>query len=34
MVHGFCVDGAFMQLLACDFAIATKDATFSLSEVN
>jgi trans-feruloyl-CoA hydratase/vanillin synthase len=34
MVHGFCVGGAFMQLLACDFAIAADNATFSLSEVN
>jgi trans-feruloyl-CoA hydratase/vanillin synthase len=34
MVHGFCVGGAFMQLLACDFAIAAEGATFSLSEVN
>src|SRR5260370_33741214 len=34
MVHGFCVGGAFMQLLACDFAIAAEAATFSLSEVN
>jgi feruloyl-CoA hydratase/lyase len=34
MVHGFCVGGAFMQLLACDFAVAAEDATFSLSEVN
>src|ERR1700731_1681932 len=34
MVPGFCVGGAFMQLLACDFAIAAEDATFSLSEVN
>jgi feruloyl-CoA hydratase/lyase len=34
MVHGYCVGGAFMQLLACDFAIAAKNATFSLSEVN
>ncbi|MYZ47569.1 p-hydroxycinnamoyl CoA hydratase/lyase [Propylenella binzhouense] len=34
MVHGYCVGGAFMQLLACDFAIAAKSATFSLSEVN
>jgi trans-feruloyl-CoA hydratase/vanillin synthase len=34
MVHGFCVGGAFMQLLACDFAIAADDAKFSLSEVN
>ena len=29
-----CVGGAFMQLLACDFAIAAENATFSLSEVN
>jgi trans-feruloyl-CoA hydratase/vanillin synthase len=34
MIHGYCVGGAFMQLLACDFAIAAEDATFSLSEVN
>ncbi|MDB5597508.1 MAG: P-hydroxycinnamoyl CoA hydratase/lyase [Hyphomicrobiales bacterium] len=34
MVEGYCVGGAFMQLLACDFAIAAEDATFSLSEVN
>ncbi|HUK58842.1 MAG TPA: p-hydroxycinnamoyl CoA hydratase/lyase [Stellaceae bacterium] len=34
MVHGYCVGGAFMQLLACDFALASEDATFSLSEVN
>src|SRR5260370_21958015 len=34
MVHGFCVGGVFMQLLACDFAIAAEEATFSLSEVN
>ncbi|MBI2958839.1 MAG: p-hydroxycinnamoyl CoA hydratase/lyase, partial [Betaproteobacteria bacterium] len=34
MVHGYCVGGAFMQFLACDFAIAADDATFSLSEVN
>lgn len=34
MVHGYCVGGAFMQLLSCDFAIAADDATFSLSEVN
>jgi trans-feruloyl-CoA hydratase/vanillin synthase len=26
MVHGYCVGGAFMQLLACDFAIAAEDA--------
>ncbi len=34
MVEGYCVGGAFMQLLGCDFAIAAKDTTFSLSEVN
>src|SRR4051795_691873 len=34
MVHGYCIGGAFMQLLACDFAIAAENATFSLSEVN
>ncbi len=34
MVHGYCVGGAFMQLLGCDFAIAADNATFSLSEVN
>jgi feruloyl-CoA hydratase/lyase len=34
MVQGFCVGGAFMQLLACDFAIADENAKFSLSEVN
>ena len=34
MIHGYCVGGAFMQLLATDFAIAAKTATFSLSEVN
>ena len=33
-VQGFCVGGAFMQLLGCDFAIAADNATFSLSEVN
>ncbi len=34
MVEGYCVGGAFMQLLATDFAVAADDATFSLSEVN
>ncbi len=34
MIRGYCVGGAFMQLLATDFAIAAKSATFSLSEVN
>jgi trans-feruloyl-CoA hydratase/vanillin synthase len=34
MIEGYCVGGAFMQLLATDFAIAADNATFSLSEVN
>jgi trans-feruloyl-CoA hydratase/vanillin synthase len=34
MVNGYCVGGAFIQLLACDFAIAADTATFSLSEIN
>jgi len=34
MVHGYCVGGAFMQLLGCDFAVAAENATFSLSEIN
>ena len=34
MIHGYCIGGAFMQLLATDFAVAAEDATFSLSEVN
>jgi trans-feruloyl-CoA hydratase/vanillin synthase len=34
MVHGYCVGGAFMQLCGCDFAIASDNATFSLSEIN
>jgi trans-feruloyl-CoA hydratase/vanillin synthase len=34
MVHGYCVGGAFMQLLGCDFAVAAENAIFSLSEVN
>ena len=34
MVEGFCVGGAFMQLLATDFALAAKDAVFCLSEIN
>jgi trans-feruloyl-CoA hydratase/vanillin synthase len=34
MVEGFCVGGAFMQLIGCDFALAAENATFSLSEVN
>jgi trans-feruloyl-CoA hydratase/vanillin synthase len=34
VVEGYCVGGAFMQLLATDFAIAADDAKFSLAEVN
>lgn len=34
MIEGYCVGGAFMQLLATDFAICAENATFSLSEVN
>lgn len=34
MVQGYCAGGAFMQLLATDFAVAAEDATFSLSEIN
>ncbi len=34
MIEGYCVGGAFMQLLATDFAVAADNATFSLSEVN
>jgi len=34
MVQGYCVGGAFMQLLGTDFALAAENATFSLSEVN
>ena len=34
MIEGYCVGGAFMQLLATDFVICAEDATFSLSEVN
>ena len=34
LIEGYCVGGAFMQLLATDFAICAEDATFSLSEVN
>ena len=31
MVNGYCVGGAFMHLIACDFAIADEKAIFSLS---
>ena len=34
MVEGYCVGGAFMQLLGTDFALAASNATFSLSEIN
>ncbi|MDP6173744.1 MAG: p-hydroxycinnamoyl CoA hydratase/lyase, partial [Rhodospirillales bacterium] len=34
MVQGYCVGGAFMQLLGADFAIAARNATLSLSEIN
>jgi trans-feruloyl-CoA hydratase/vanillin synthase len=34
MIEGYCVGGAFMQLMGCDLAIAADDAQFSLSEVN
>ncbi len=34
MVQGYCVGGAFMQLLGTDFALAASNATFSLSEIN
>lgn len=34
MVHGYCVGGAFMQLISVDFAFAADDTVFSLSEVN
>ena len=34
MVNGFCMGGAFTQLVACDFAIAAEDAQFGLSEIN
>lgn len=34
MVNGYCMGGAFTQLVACDFAIAADDAKFGLSEIN
>jgi trans-feruloyl-CoA hydratase/vanillin synthase len=34
VIEGYCVGGAFMQLLATDFAISTDTAQFSLAEVN
>ncbi len=34
MVHGYCFGGGFTPVIACDFAIASDDASFGLSEVN
>ena len=34
MVEGYCFGGGFTPVIACDFAYATDDATFGLSEVN
>lgn len=34
MVNGYCFGGAFVQLFACDFAVAADEALFGLSEVN
>ncbi len=34
MVNGYCIGGAFTQLISCDFALAAEDAIFSLSEIN
>jgi trans-feruloyl-CoA hydratase/vanillin synthase len=34
MVNGWCFGGAFIPLVACDFAIAAEDAVFGLSEIN
>ncbi len=34
MVNGFCIGGAFTQCICSDFAIASDDAIFCLSEVN
>jgi trans-feruloyl-CoA hydratase/vanillin synthase len=34
MVEGYCIGGAFMQLIGCDFAIAAENASFCLSEIN
>lgn len=34
LVNGWCIGGAFTQLVACDFAIAADEARFCLSEVN
>ncbi|WP_157962463.1 p-hydroxycinnamoyl CoA hydratase/lyase [Homoserinimonas sp. OAct 916] len=34
MVDGWCVGGAFTHFIACDFAITSDEAQYSLSEVN
>jgi feruloyl-CoA hydratase/lyase len=34
MIQGYCVGGAFMQLLAVDFVVTAEDAVYSLSEIN
>jgi trans-feruloyl-CoA hydratase/vanillin synthase len=34
MVNGFCMGGAFTQLVASDCVIADEAAKFGLSEVN
>jgi feruloyl-CoA hydratase/lyase len=34
MVNGWCFGGAFTPLVACDLAVAAKEAKFGLSEIN
>jgi trans-feruloyl-CoA hydratase/vanillin synthase len=34
MVNGWCFGGAFTPMLSCDLAIAAKEASFGLSEIN
>jgi len=34
MVNGWCFGGAFTPLISCDLAVAAKEATFGLSEIN
>ena len=34
MINGYCFGGGFTQVCACDFAIASDEAIFGLSEVN
>jgi len=34
MVNGWCFGGAFTPVVACDLAIAAKEAVFGLSEIN